>query len=238
MLAIVGFCITIELSCLRMKTLKEDYTCGVYDSMSGKGAIVATFILLAITITPLSTSFPSGVEDIGDQGCLCHGESNQQTAISLSGLPEKFEANTTYNLTLTVANELIEENVGEPYGGFRMTVSQGTIVFENSNQTQYLDGGWTHTATGNKHREWKLTWNSPSDNTSKTVIDIKGNAVNGNGASSGDSWNNAIYTIPGVNNFDDISNQSSNHTMSKYDEAFLVFTLILLALLAVRILRD
>ena len=129
-----------------MKTLKEDYNCGIYVSMSGRGVILAAFILFAITITPLSTSFPSGVEDIGDQGCLCHGESKEQTSISLSGLPEKFEANTTYNLTLTVINKLISENVGEPYGGFRMTVSKGTIVFENSNQTQYLDGGWTHTS--------------------------------------------------------------------------------------------
>lgn len=221
-----------------MKTLKEDYNCGIYVSMSGRGVILAAFILFAITITPLSTSFPSGVEDIGDQGCLCHGESNQQTSISLSGLPEKFEANTTYNLTLTVINKLISKNVGEPYGGFRMTVSTGTIVFEDSNQTQYLDGGWTHTLTGNKHRAWNLTWHSPNDNTSKTIIDVKGNAVNGNGASSGDSWNSIVYTIPGVNNFDDISNQANSHTMSKYDEAFLIFILIFLAILAVRILRD
>ena len=117
-----------------MKTLKEDYTCGIYDSMSARGLTLAAFILLAITITPLSTSFPSGVEDIGDQGCLCHGESKEQTSILISGLPVKFEANTTYNLTITVANELILENVGEPYGGFRMTVSQGTIVFEFSNK--------------------------------------------------------------------------------------------------------
>ena len=221
-----------------MKTLKEDYTCGIYDSMSARGLTLAAFILLAITITPLSTSFPSGVEDIGDQGCLCHGEAKEQTSILISGLPVKFEANTTYNLTITVANELILENVGEPYGGFRMTVSQGTIVFENSNKTQFLDGGWTHTSTGNKHREWNLTWHSPDDNTSKTIIDLKGNAVNGNGASSGDSWNSITYTIPGVNNYDDISNQPDSHTMSKYDEAFLIFILIFMAVLAVRILRD
>ena len=221
-----------------MKTLKEDYYCGIYDSMSGRGVILAAFILSAITITPLSTSFPSGVEDIGDQGCLCHGESKEQTSISISGLPEKFEANTTYNLTLTVFNELISENIGEPYGGFRLTVSKGTIVFENSNQTQFLDGGWTHTSTGNKYREWNLTWHSPDDNTSKAIVDLKGNAVNGNGASSGDSWNSIVYTIPGVNNYDDISNQPNSHTMSKYDEAFLIFILIFLAILAVRILRD
>ena len=38
--------------------------------------------------------FSNGVNKIGNEGCLCHGDSNPSTEIILSGLPEKFASNT------------------------------------------------------------------------------------------------------------------------------------------------
>ena len=75
--------------------------------------------------------FPNGVGDVGSEGCLCHGEANSGTSISLSGLPEKFESDTNYSLTLRLSNDEISPSTESAQGGFRVTSDTGTLFFDN-----------------------------------------------------------------------------------------------------------
>ena len=51
---------------------------------------------------PSATSAPGGIGTSADEGCLCHGEKNSDTAIIVTGLPDFFESNTTYNFSTRV----------------------------------------------------------------------------------------------------------------------------------------
>ena len=104
---------------VKNENLKEDYYCGIYDSMSARGVILAAFSCRRLLLLRSQQVFLQGLKILAIKVAYATESPKEQTSISISGLPEKFEANTTYNLTLTVVNELILENVGEPYGGFR-----------------------------------------------------------------------------------------------------------------------
>jgi hypothetical protein len=165
--------------------------------------------------------FPNGVGDVGSEGCLCHGEANSGTSISLSGLPEKFESDTN-----------------SAQGGFRVTSDIGTLFFDNDTG-HFVDGGWTHKESSNQQRIWNLTWLSPSDNTTMSKITIYGNAVNGNQMSNGDNWNVIEVYVPGVENFDPIPNaQIIEHELEFFDKTMLVFGLLALLYICFRMIKD
>ena len=50
-----------------------------------------------------------------------------------------------------------------------------------------------------EQRSWQATWLAPSDDSKLATFIIHGNAVNGNGESSGDEWNSLAIAIPGAN---------------------------------------
>ena len=62
-----------------------------------------------------------------------------------------------------------------------------------------MDGGLTHSIDINKQREWEFKWTAPADDTTIADFIIYGNAVNGNGAPTGDEWNQLNVVIPGIN---------------------------------------
>ncbi|MED5308135.1 MAG: hypothetical protein VYA95_02190, partial [Candidatus Thermoplasmatota archaeon] len=72
------------------------------------------FVIFALTgmllLLPVYSvdSFPTGVGEIGNEGCLCHGSSNANTEIIVLGLPEKFESSTNYSLQLELVNNNIQ----------------------------------------------------------------------------------------------------------------------------------
>lgn len=155
------------------------------------------FLLLVSSLGFSSTqSFPTGVGESGNDGCLCHGGASNNTESYLVGLPTVFESNQTFNLTLVIeSNIAVQSNSSQ--GGFRLLVSEGTVEFADQNQTQEIDDGWTHTGEGNAQRSWNFTWVAPQDNTSSVEFIVFGNAVNGNGNSMGDAWDSFGVTIPG-----------------------------------------
>ena len=158
-------------------------------------------VLLLLLVSSLgfssSQSFPIGVGESANDGCLCHEGASNSTETSLVGLPAFFESNQTYDLTLVIEG-ITPLQANSSQGGFRLLVSEGTVDFTNPNQTQELDGGWTHTSEGNAQRAWGFTWMAPSDNTTSVEFIAFGNAVNGNGNSMGDAWNSYGVTIPGT----------------------------------------
>lgn len=156
-------------------------------------------VLVLALLSQVAVSAPSGIGKSANEGCLCHGDRDQSTTVWVEGLPESYESNTMYNFSITVESETVAVNPNGSIGGFRMLVVGGSIIFdESAGLIQELDGGWTHTESGNKLRSWNLSLLSPEDNASYVDFTVYGNAVNGNQASSGDAWNSLSLRLPGV----------------------------------------
>ncbi len=155
------------------------------------------FLLLFFSSLGLSVSqsFPAGVGQSANNGCLCHGSASNATETTLIGLPTVFESNQTYNITVHIQSTVEQSN--DSQGGFRLLVNTGTVEFENQSHAQQIDDGWTHTSAGNAQRAWNFTWTSPLDNTTSAEFVVYGNAVNGNQNSMGDHWDGYGITIPG-----------------------------------------
>ena len=202
--------------------------------------IAVIFLFAVLILMPINevNGFPSGVGDIGEQGCLCHGAENDLTSVQISGLPEKYESNTTYFLQLVVHNPQIDVNASSAQGGFRLVVSSGTITFNDTNATQIIGDGWTHTELGNQQRIWNLTWQSPSDNTSLSALTLFGNAVNGNGEFTGDGWNKIKIYVLGVENYNTFDQASANHELDVFDKAMLGLGLLVLLYILVKVVKD
>ena len=153
--------------------------------------VIALAILLSLIGN--SQALPEGIGDRADDGCLCHGGSDDSTTVSLVGLPEVYNSSMEYNLTLTIESPV---ELNEVQGGFRILISQGELIGEG---WQILDGGYTHTTEINDRRQWDAVWVAPEADDELATFVIHGNAVNGNGAVSDDEWNSITIAIPGPN---------------------------------------
>jgi hypothetical protein len=157
----------------------------------------ATSLILLLS-APSISSVPSGVGQVGNEGCICHGGVSAETLVELKGLPTVFESNTTYNLSIEIESG-IDRLAEQHQGGFRLFIKGGgTVMFEDINEVQYLEEGWTHRSNGTYQRTWNLTWTSPSNSTDPMEFTLVGNAVNGNQQSSGDAWGLFSKTIAHV----------------------------------------
>ena len=152
-------------------------------------------IVLAILFSLIgqSQALPDGIGDRANDGCLCHGGSDDSTIVNLSGLPETYNSSVEYNLTLTIESPI---ELNEVQGGFRVIISQGELIAEG---WQVMDGGYTHTAEINDRRQWDVVWVAPEADDELATFVVHGNAVNGNGNANGDEWNSLSIAIPGTN---------------------------------------
>ena len=153
--------------------------------------VIALAILLSLI--GQSQALPNGIGDRANDGCLCHGGSDDTTIINLSGLPETYNSSVEYNLTLTIESPV---ELNDVQGGFRVIISQGELIAQG---WQVIDGGYTHTAEINDRRQWEVVWVAPEADDELATFVVHGNAVNGNGNSNGDEWNSMSISIPGVN---------------------------------------
>ena len=149
-------------------------------------------LLLSLAIMSQVEAVPTGVGDIGDNGCVCHGAYSEETKVNLSGLPDVYNSTQSYNLTLTIESSL---EANGPQGGFRILISHGEITGD----AQELEEGYTHSSSNNNQRTWELIWTAPESDAELVTFITYGNAVNGNGAASGDEWNSNSYAVPGPN---------------------------------------
>ena len=53
--------------------------------------VIILAILLAI---PVTQSYPNGVGEVANDGCVCHGVIRETTDVNVEGLPTKYESNT------------------------------------------------------------------------------------------------------------------------------------------------
>ena len=135
------------------------------------------FVLLALlAFIGQTQALPDGIGNVANDGCICHGASDDSTIITLEGLPEVYNSSQQYELVITIESPVEENDVK---GGFRIIISQGEID-ENSN-VHKLDDGYTHNSTSNKQRVWNINWTAPIEDDKLATFVIHGNAVNGNG---------------------------------------------------------
>lgn len=192
--------------------------------------------VLVILLSFSVQSYPTGVDDRGDDGCLCHGGSDETTVVKLTGLPEKYNASQSYNITIDIVSPVQEsENQEDAKGGFRLLISGGSILADG---WQNLDDGYTHTSEINKQRTWNATWIAPSDDSKYVTFVLHGNAVNGNNESSGDEWNSESLAVPGVNFTGEVILEDVSHEVSNLFVALSVTALVTLCVLVFYVVRD
>lgn len=193
--------------------------------MVRRRALLVSVVLLALLTNQLVIASPNGLGSEANDGCLCHTP-EADTEILLSGLPEAYEANTTYALTLELISA-IEAVDDRSQGGFRMLVTEGTVGYDNAT-VQSLDNGWTHTYNGSLQRTWSVEWTSPHVNDTATTFTVQGNAVNGNNAQTGDAWSTFEIVVPGVAYDGDLNPDEGIDGVSQTDRLVLVAGLLLI----------
>ena len=156
-------------------------------------------LLFILVLAGQSYAFPTGADDRGDNGCLCHGGSDESTTVTLSGLPEMYNASQEYNVTLTIDSPV---EMNEVQGGFRILVSHGELVGEG---WQIIDNGYTHSSDINDRRVWDAVWIAPEESDKLATFVIHGNAVNGNDEASGDEWNSQSIAVSGPDYTGDVT---------------------------------
>jgi hypothetical protein len=75
------------------------------------------------------------------------------------------------------------------------------------------------------------------DNTTYVEIRIYGNAVNGDGYTSGDAWNSLVIKVPGVENFDDLKTTNSPDRFELYEKLILGISSLGILFLAYRVIK-
>ena len=63
-------------------------------------------LVVSLAIFSQVHAFPTGIGEIGNNGCVCHGAASEETIVSLSSLPDVYNSSQTYNLTLTVESDV------------------------------------------------------------------------------------------------------------------------------------
>lgn len=150
------------------------------DKQSIKG-FIAVFVLV-LTSYVLSSS--GGKTGVTQSGCTCHGVLAAGTsAVELTSEPDIFSSNTyapesTYKLTITVTGGPETEQ-----GGFDLKASGGTLANPGEN-TKIQGGEATH--SNKNSRTWTVDWHAPASDVASVTFYYAGNAVDGNGSTSGD----------------------------------------------------
>ena len=127
------------------------------------------------------------------KGCTCHGGGVPSIAVivSISGVPQSYSVDETYNFTISLvtADDAVE-------GGF-MLWSYGVGTFNsdtdgirtNENETTAI----SQSGIGN---DWVVQWTAPAQDVGEITFQLVGNAVDGSGLpDEGDAWNIVSFFI-------------------------------------------
>ncbi len=136
--------------------------------------------------------------DAATDGCTCHGTSPSTNVQIAVNWPTAIQANTTYNLTLTLTGPTpLPFPVGRNRGGFAAEASRGGLLPLDAT-TQLKGAMITHTADGNDRRTWTFAWMSPAEDLREgddISLLVAANAVNGDGvANQLDEWAKSATT--------------------------------------------
>ena len=190
--------------------------------------LVSLLFFILLFSSPLAQSIPSGVGDMGDEGCLCHGAKSTSTSVIIDGIPPQWAANNSYQMSIIINSSIeISNEENARLGGFRLIVDGGKVIFAETNHTQIINEGYTHTSQGNQYRQWNFTWTAPSSNDSVVNFVVFGNAVNSNEQSSGDAWNYYSTIVAGEGYTGDIGESPDfSDEIQNSEIALLLFAVI------------
>ena len=163
--------------------------------------VFAVLFCLMLQQIPDGEAYPYGISGV-ENGCTCHNAvPTESVSITFEGLPEHYEANTTYtfNISATGGAELVENHTN--LGGFNLWMSNG-VLSNLSNEVQvFSDNEVGHTTEGNDQRAWTVNWTAPDDDEATLIrYRLHVNTVNGDGIpSDADEWNRKFGAFTGVN---------------------------------------
>ena len=199
--------------------------------------VLPVFVLLLLLSSTLVEALPTGVGEVANRGCLCHGGESAEVEISVYGFPEVYNTSETYNISFAIdaVIERAEDDSGR-MGGFRLIINGGEVDFED--QTQYLEGGWTHTNESNKQRNWNLTWVAPEQDNQLVSIKLFANAVNGGDAAGGDKWGVVELSVVGSKWTGEIPESTSRIGLTTFEIVGVIGSLSLILGLLVMVNRD
>jgi hypothetical protein len=140
--------------------------------------------------TLAALAYSGGITGVTSSGCTCHGAQSSATTLSLSGNTTT-RAGQTLNLTVVVAHS------SQQAAGVNIAVKDqqgqnvGTLAPATGSGLRLSNGELTHQqpkTMSNGQAAFSFTWTAPSTPGTYTLR-AAGNAVNGNGNTSGDAWN-------------------------------------------------
>lgn len=160
-------------------------------------------------------SWPTGGEMGGDdwtdevvvqeKGCYCHtNEPSEMVTVTVLGFPVKYEADVTYNLSMSV-----DDGRDFNEGGFLANVNEGEFGAEEGDY--WISDNHQYVSHNNRfNRNWEIQWTAPSDGAGDAILKIYFNAVNNNtgseaGGSGGDYWNYITLRSMGTPQAEDVS---------------------------------
>ena len=67
-------------------------------------------LTLLLVLIGQAQARPEGIGSVGNDGCVCHGGSDDTTTITLNGLPDIYNSSESYNLILVVESPVEQNN--------------------------------------------------------------------------------------------------------------------------------
>ena len=157
--------------------------------------MMSVFTLLFLIFTSISTlqASSNGITGYSLQGCGsgCHGSQNSATSVFLreGAGPFTVQAGASKSFTAVVAH------ASQPKAGMNMSIKNSSNAnagtYSNLTNCKTSGGELTHNSPTNisgGEAEFSFTWTAPIIPGTYTMR-MAGNAVNGNGGTSGDTWN-------------------------------------------------
>lgn len=164
-------------------------------------------VLLAggiLLLSNLDGAFPENTGAPGELTCgraPCHNvpvnAGNAQMSIAFSGNDLEYVADSTYELTVTIANQQTMRNGFEILALNGNNQNTGEWILLEPDKMKIIPGIGlpsrkyvTHMAAGNMQAEWKVAWKAPSADVGVVTFYAAVNATNNNGMLTGDE----VYT--------------------------------------------
>ncbi|MDP6870558.1 MAG: hypothetical protein QGI21_07300 [Candidatus Poseidoniaceae archaeon] len=192
-------------------------------------------LLLLVTLMLLTnvTARPGGIDNLGNNGCACHGGSDEEVTIEVTGLPSEYNSGISYNVTILISSPV--QSFTDVEGGMRILFNHGEVT---TNDLQLIDDGWTQLNSTNDRRIWNLTWNAPEEDDLLVEIIVHGNTVNGDNTTDGDMWSSIGISIPGPSYTGEVTDIDVNHELDTMEVIAGAMALTLLFILAYFAVRD
>ncbi len=163
---------------------------------------IASLLIIVITYTLIAKQTGITGKTGSGGGCSCHGSGSSSTSLSVSG-NLTVEPGSSNNYTVKVSN------ASQSKAGVNIAVKTDASAGNNAGTLsagsglQSVSGELTHTSPANLsggEANFSFSWTAPSQ-AGEYYIRAAGNAVDGDGSSSGDQWNHMSavkVTVKGV----------------------------------------